>query len=455
MARQRSKPAPAPSASRSRAGRTSRPAKPSPRKARLGSVVSAIASRARSVAQRAKRSVAKRPRRAQPADPPARGGRSIGRAPQETPKLRATPVRRVSVVRKPARGPSVHAARPAAPRRAEPIPKTSLIAPPPAASAPARAGSPAAVRHEPALQAAQPAAALRPTPAEGPESRFSIPTHYGEDRLVLMVKDPWWIFAYWEIQPGTERAARSQLLPHEVPGLQSVLRVYDVTGIDDPAQPPHRHSDIALSGLATNWYIHVNTPDRSFIVELGLLAHTGRFILLARSNRVTTPRFGPSDLCDEAWCSSDEVFEKLMGDLLTSGRGTSPGDWARFAAQGMSSGQWSSTAGAAHHRAPSMVKGFWCRINTDLIIHGATEPRAAVSVQGHPVLVRRDGTFSLRLALPEGTQTVTVDVTSPDGRQASSVTPVVTLAWSGTLAAPGASGHAPLLNRQPELRRSV
>ena len=82
-----------------------------------------------------------------------------------------------------------------------------------------------------------------------------------------------------------------------------------------------------------------------------------------------------------------------------------------------------------------MIRGFWCRINTDLIIHGATEPKASVTIQGQPVAVRKDGTFSLRLALPEGAQTMKIEVTSADGRERRTVTPIVTLAWSGSLAA--------------------
>ncbi|MBI3083399.1 MAG: hypothetical protein HYY90_03455, partial [Candidatus Omnitrophica bacterium] len=60
-------------------------------------------------------------------------------------------------------------------------------------------------------------------------------------------------------------------------------------------------------------------------------------------------------------------------------------------------------------------------------------PRAAVTIQGHPVTVRKDGTFRLRVALPDGTQTITIDATSPDGRHVRTVTPIVTLAWSGSL----------------------
>jgi uncharacterized protein YfaP (DUF2135 family) len=80
------------------------------------------------------------------------------------------------------------------------------------------------------------------------------------------------------------------------------------------------------------------------------------------------------------------------------------------------------------------VKGFWVRVNADLVIHGATEPKSAVVIQGQPVSVRKDGTFSLRVAMPAGSQTITVEVTAPDGQTTKTVTPIVTLAWSGSLA---------------------
>lgn len=268
------------------------------------------------------------------------------------------------------------------------------------------------------------------------ESQFSIPAGYGEDQIVLLVKDPWWLHAYWEVRPGTERAVRHQLLPQEIAGLQSVLRVYDVTGLDFPSQSAHRSFDIGLSGLASNWYIQTNAPGREFIVELGLLTASGRFLLLVRSNRVMAPRFGPSDLIDENWMTTDEHYWQLFGAAAGIGLGSSPSAWAKLAPQQLFSPGWTSGSLWAPNR-PAAIKGFWCRVNTDVIIHGATEPQSTVIVQGQSVTVRKDGSFSLRLALPEGTQAVTVDVTSPDGRSVRTVTPVITLAWAGALSPEG------------------
>ncbi len=383
----------------------------------------------------------------------------------------APPVKRVSVVRKPARGPSVRASRtspamgrsegrvgntPTRPTERRRRARTGTTAVPAAHDAVRRAASSSAQGADTSLPAtswAQP-----PVFSASAEQQFSIPTGYGDDRIVLMVKDPWWLYAYWEIQPSTERSTRSQLLPHEVAGLQSVLRVYDVTGIEFPAQPPRRSFDIRLSGLASNWYIHTNAPNCSFIVEIGLLANNGRFLLLARSNRVTAPRFGPSDVIDERWMTTDDLYWKLFGLAAGLGMGSSSSAWAQMMPQQFFSGTVSST-GLVGPSRQSVIRGFWCRVNTDLVIHGATEPKSTVLIQGQPAAVRKDGTFSLRVALPVGTQMITIDVTSPDGQTTRTVTPIVTLAWSGALSpeqpAPDASRSQQASESQDDRHRGI
>jgi hypothetical protein len=199
----------------------------------------------------------------------------------------------------------------------------------PSAPSPARAvASPAPPL--PAPRAAQQAG--RPV-----EEAFQIPAGYGDHRIVLMVKDPWWLYAYWELQPHLERQVRNQLGPEEIEGLRSILRVYDVTDRDFPNQPAQAQSDITLSGLAVSWYLHVNAPNRSFLVDIGLLTRHGRFLALARSNRVTTPRFGPSDIIDEEWMVADEDYWKLFGMTAGVGMGSSPTALKEFLARALAS----------------------------------------------------------------------------------------------------------------------
>ena len=274
------------------------------------------------------------------------------------------------------------------------------------------------------------------------EERFAIPTGYGETRIVLMVKDPWWLYAYWEVDSKSEREARSKLSPAEVEGLHSVLRVYDVTdlpaptvvgaqaGRDFPAQPASHSFDIPLSGLATNWYIHVNAPNRSFVVDIGLLTKSGRFLTLARSNRITTPRFGPSEIIDEEWMISEEDYWKLFGVTAGIGMGSSPGALKALLERKLFSPGLFSPGLFSPMKVPP-AKGFWLWVDTELIVYGATNPKAIVMVQGEAVKLKPDGSFSVRVALPDGTQSIPVEATSPDRRETKTLTSIVTRRTEG------------------------
>ena len=71
----------------------------------------------------------------------------------------------------------------------------------------------------------------------------------------------------------------------------------------------------------------------------------------------------------------------------------------------------SSPLGAAE-RQPA---GFWFNLNAEIVIYGATEPDASVTIGGRPIQLRPDGTFSCRFSLPEGDHAVTVSALSAEG----------------------------------------
>jgi len=60
-------------------------------------------------------------------------------------------------------------------------------------------------------------------------------------------------------------------------------------------------------------------------------------------------------------------------------------------------------------------QGFWFNLNAELIIYGATEPNAVVTLGGRAVELRADGTFSFRFALPDGTHNVSATACSIGG----------------------------------------
>ena len=75
---------------------------------------------------------------------------------------------------------------------------------------------------------------------------------------------------------------------------------------------------------------------------------------------------------------------------------------------------------------PPTERHFWLVLDTEIIIYGATEPTATLTMDGQPVPLRPDGSFTLRMALPEGTKRIPVTARAQDGKDEITITPVVT-----------------------------
>ena len=67
---------------------------------------------------------------------------------------------------------------------------------------------------------------------------------------------------------------------------------------------------------------------------------------------------------------------------------------------------------------PTSPRGFWFNVNAELIIYGATEPDAKVSIGGQNISLRPDGTFSYRFALPDGEYELPLTAVSGDDAEA-------------------------------------
>ena len=64
---------------------------------------------------------------------------------------------------------------------------------------------------------------------------------------------------------------------------------------------------------------------------------------------------------------------------------------------------------------PVVQREFWFNVNAELIIYGATEPDATVTIGARTIRLRADGTFSYRFALPDGNYSLPITATSTDG----------------------------------------
>lgn len=136
-----------------------------------------------------------------------------------------------------------------------------------------------------------------------------LPPYYGVDRLVLLARDPYWLYAYWEITATRQEEFTAAFGPTAWAGSQPVLRVYDVTGGSRPGeQKVASYIDVGINEEADNWHINVGEPDHTFYVDLGRRFPDGRFVTLLRSNSVTTPRASLSERIDEEWMWIEGIY---------------------------------------------------------------------------------------------------------------------------------------------------
>lgn len=118
------------------------------------------------------------------------------------------------------------------------------------------------------------------------EERFLFPESYGVNRVRLLVRDPEWIFAYWDVSASAMKDLGKSLGERALALSRLTLRVIDpVSG---------GSSDILLPPGARWWYVRTDSARRTYRAELGVILPSGEFRRLAESNTVVTPRVGPS-----------------------------------------------------------------------------------------------------------------------------------------------------------------
>ncbi len=245
-----------------------------------------------------------------------------------------------------------------------------------------------------------------------PVESLDIPGGYGIDRIVTMVRDPHWLFSYWEVTIGRLEGLEKKL-GDNWQKCTMILRVFDLT--DDSTG----HFDISLAPDSRNWYINAS-PNRRYQIAVGILTPDGKFIEIARSNTVDTPREGVSEVVDDRWMIPEELFDLIFaasgGHDIHVASAELRELLERRLIEEIGSGAVSSF-GSGQIRELEKQRGFRLWIATELILYGATEPDARLTVQGKKVKLRSDGTFSMRFALPDGAIDLPVTSVSADSAE--------------------------------------
>ncbi|HVM50490.1 MAG TPA: DUF4912 domain-containing protein [Candidatus Acidoferrum sp.] len=332
--------------------------------------------------------------------------------------------------RNPRRGPSARqSGRPGEAFRGRPLPEPAALPKSPLGIPPILLEGDEPPRPAPTALTATPAAA-----APVPESA-SLPESYGTGKLSLLPRDPHWLYAYWDLP--TEQQRRFNALSAE---RHLVVRVQPGTLAGHPSTDVHVHPE------SRSWFIHVENAATRYTAELGYYPASGEWVPVARSVSAVTPpdtisrdktlRFatlppeaiarehvvparlpqpagalppgpGPDAAVDGQAPGPSEAADLLRSRVLAA---LAPSSLALAAPAGAAPGISSPPGGQA---APP--KGFWLNVNAEVVLYGGTEPDARVTIDGKPIELRDDGTFSFRFALPDGEYHLHVSAQSTGG----------------------------------------
>ncbi len=236
------------------------------------------------------------------------------------------------------------------------------------------------------------------------------------DRIVLMVRGPHWLHAFWEVTPRSVTRAQAAL-GQEWHGARPTLRVLQLENAIQASPSERVVREIAVHGGVKNWFIDVREPLRCR-VEIGYRTPSGRFHALARSNAVSTPVSSQGDTLDAHWGD-------MVGDcerIYAMSGGFSP-ETNSPELQELFEERMRRPMGppAARETVTEPEEGaeqpvaFQLEIDAEMIVYGATQPDAYVTLQGEPVKVQADGTFRVRVDMPNKRQVLPIVASLPDG----------------------------------------
>ena len=115
---------------------------------------------------------------------------------------------------------------------------------------------------------------------------FDLPDRYNDTRIVLMLRDPAWAFAYWDLRKSKRREYQQAA---QFDGVY--LRVVELEDDSDQEFRIRDAFEIPVKLEDSSWYIHL--PSQQTIYRIQLIAKNAhRRELLAVSNSVAVPRGG-------------------------------------------------------------------------------------------------------------------------------------------------------------------
>lgn len=254
--------------------------------------------------------------------------------------------------------------------------------------------------------------------------------------------DPQWAVVRWGIPSHERERALAE------GGQQLALRVTDVT--DRPAGDgrPHTLQELLVAASASEWHIPIPLGDRDYRVELGYRTAGGGWMSLGFSSPARMPAdvdlsmvgyfpFSIEDTQEETPESlpplpmsglHERLYQQSSVGFYRNRIGSEEfheqGAGAHGAAGGHLSGAgpWASGREASGAGIAPRQRSFWLVADAELIVYGATDPAATLSVGDETVPLSSDGTFSFHVPFPDGDQNYPIQAVAADGEQKRSIT---------------------------------
>ena len=249
-----------------------------------------------------------------------------------------------------------------------------------------------------------------------PQERTS---RVSRDRLVVLVRDPYWLHAWWELSEQSIERSQSALGQkwHQA---QPALQLYQIS--EEGAATFKRQ--IPIHGGVNNWYIDVQDPPTGYRMEIGYSIGSETFYTLAKSNTVLTPMPGSQQMLDENWTDVAENADRIYamsGGYSPHGTSLELQEVLEERLHRPMGTPVETRYGDGAARLLLQPDDLQCAIDAELVVYGASHPHAHLTVKGEPVQVRPNGTFVVRMSLPERRQIIPVVASSPDGAEQQTI----------------------------------
>jgi hypothetical protein len=275
-------------------------------------------------------------------------------------------------------------------------------------------------------------------------SSSKLSSYEPDSQVSFLPRDPQWASVFWQLNAADRQRAATA-------GAQQLcLRVADVTGLPEGATHPHTLQEVVVDAGANAWYLPVPLCDRDYRVELGYRLAAGGWLSLAFSAVARVPADAPAHPVAPGYepfsiepiaplpvalpaqastggVDHERFYQRAMAAsprrlrvgsedfhdqaLAREGRSLDQASGAGVWASGLSE----SGAGAARPRS------FWLVADAELIVYGATEPSASLTIGERQVALAADGSFHLHVPFADGEQLYPIRAVAADGEQQRSI----------------------------------